>query len=48
MLNSQGSTYMAALEDMRSAVAFHVQTFGDESMDDDSSAVKAFAAGVTP
>ena len=40
----QGTTYMAALEDVRSAVAFHVQTFGDESIADDSPVIEAFVA----
>ena len=40
----QGDTYMAALEDVRSAVAFHVQTFGDESIADDSPVIEAFVA----
>lgn len=40
----QGSTYMAALEDVRSAVAFQVQTFGDESIADDSPVIDVFVA----
>ena len=40
----QGDTYMTALEDVRSAVAFHVQTFGDESIADDSPVIEAFVA----
>lgn len=40
----QGDTYVAALEDVRSAVAFHVQTFGDESIADDSPVIEAFVA----
>ena len=44
----QGNTYMAALEGVRSTVAFHVQTFGDESIVDDSPVIEAFVveAGV--
>ena len=37
---------MAAVKDVLSVVAFHVQTFSDESMDDDSSAIDAFVAGL--
>ena len=40
----QGDKYMAALEDVQSAVAFHVQTFGDESIADDSPVIEAFVA----
>lgn len=35
----QGETYEAALADARSAVAFHVETFGAEVLDDDDSPV---------
>ena len=41
----QGDTYMAALEDVRSTVVFHVQTFGDDSIPDDSPVIEAFVAG---
>ena len=40
----QGGTYMAALEDVTSAVAFHIHTFGDESIADDSPVIEAFVA----
>ena len=40
----QGKTYQAALDDVRSAVAFHVQTFGEESITDDSPVIEAFVA----
>ena len=35
----QGNTYEAALADARSAVAFHVETFGPEVLDDDESPI---------
>ena len=35
----QGETYDEALADARSAVAFHVETFGPDVLDDDGSPV---------
>ena len=35
----QGATYDEALADARSAVAFHVETFGPDVLDDDDSPV---------
>ena len=41
----QGDSYQAALDDVRSAIAFHVETFGAEALvDDDSPVVEAFVA----
>ena len=41
----QGDNYQAALDDLRSAIAFHVETFGAEALlDDDSPVVEAFVA----
>lgn len=41
----QGETYQAALDDVRSAIAFHVETFGTEALlDEDSPVVEAFVA----
>ncbi|MDD9999313.1 MAG: hypothetical protein OXQ89_16370 [Rhodospirillaceae bacterium] len=41
----QGETYQAALDDVRSAIAFHVKTFGTEALlDEDSPVVEAFVA----
>ena len=40
----QGETYQAALDDVTSAVEFHVQTFGEELITDDSSVIEAFVA----
>ncbi|MEW6751785.1 MAG: type II toxin-antitoxin system HicB family antitoxin [Candidatus Latescibacterota bacterium] len=38
----QGPTYEAALADVRSAIRFHVQTFGAEAIDDAPPVLKAF------
>ena len=40
----QGDTYQAALDDVRSAIAFHVQAFGEESITDGSPVIEAFVA----
>ena len=41
----QGDSYQSALDDLRSAIAFHVETFGAEALlDDDSPVVEAFVA----
>ena len=41
----QGDSYQAALDDVRSAIAFHAETFGPESLlDSDSPVVEAFVA----
>lgn len=41
----QGDSYQAALDDVRSAIGFHVETFGVEALvDDDSPVVQAFIA----
>ena len=37
----QGDTYEDALADVRSAIAFHIETFGDEAFADDSPVLKA-------
>lgn len=31
----QGDSYEAALRDVKSAIAFHIETFGDEVLDED-------------
>ena len=41
---AQGDTYQVALDDVRSAIAFHVQTFGEESITDGSPVIEAFVA----
>ena len=44
----QGETCQAALDDVRSAIAFHVETFGAEALlDEDFPVVEAFAAGAS-
>lgn len=41
----QGDSYQAALDDVQSAIAFHVETFGAESViDEESPVVEAFVA----
>ena len=40
----QGDSYQAVLDDVRSAVAFHVQTFGEDSITEDSPVIEAFVA----
>ena len=41
----QGDSYQAALDDVRSAIAFHAETFGPEALvDGDSPVVEAFVA----
>ena len=41
----EGDSYQAALDDVRSAIAFHVETFGPDSLlDGDSPVVEAFVA----
>ena len=41
----QGDSYQAALDDVCSAIAFYVETFGLEALvDDDSPVVEAFVA----
>jgi predicted RNase H-like HicB family nuclease len=45
----QGNTYEDALNDVKSAIKFHIETFGEEVMDTDPPVLKAFVAeaGVT-
>jgi predicted RNase H-like HicB family nuclease len=40
----QGETYEEALADVKSAIAFHIETFGDEAFADDSPVLEAFIA----
>ena len=44
----QGDTYEAALADVRSAIAFHIETFGRESLApaEDGPVLEAFVAEV--
>ena len=40
----EGDTYEEALADVRSATAFHVETFGREVLEEDSPVLEAFVA----
>lgn len=40
----QGDTYEEALADVKSAIAFHIETFGVEVLEDDSPVLEAFVA----
>ena len=40
----QGDSYEEALADVKSAIAFHIETFGDEAFQDDSPVLEAFVA----
>ena len=40
----QGSTYEEALADVRSAIAFHIETFGPAEFEQDDPVVEAFVA----
>ena len=39
-----GNSYEEALADVKSAIAFHFETFGAEVLDDDSALLEAFVA----
>jgi predicted RNase H-like HicB family nuclease len=45
----EGDTYEEALADVKSAIDFHIETFGEEVLEDDSPVLEAFVAemGVT-
>ncbi|MBI2809079.1 MAG: type II toxin-antitoxin system HicB family antitoxin [Planctomycetes bacterium] len=40
----QGDTYEEALKDVRSAIRFHIETFGVQAIDRDESILEAFVA----
>ena len=40
----EGDTYEEALTDVKSAIAFHIETFGEEVLEDDSPVLEAFIA----
>jgi len=40
----QGDTYEAALEDVKSAIQFHLETFGPEALEVDPPVLEAFVA----
>ena len=40
----QGDTYEEALADIRSAINFHIETFGNEAFESESPVLEAFVA----
>ncbi len=40
----EGDTYEDALADVRSAIAFHIETFGEEAIDSGPQPIEAFIA----
>jgi len=40
----EGDTYEDALADVRSAIRFHIETFGEDAFQDDESILEAFVA----
>ena len=40
----EGETYDDALADVKSAIRFHIETFGEEAMETDSPVLEAFVA----
>jgi predicted RNase H-like HicB family nuclease len=40
----QGETYEEALSDVKSAIKFHIETFGEEVLEVDSPVLEAFVA----
>jgi predicted RNase H-like HicB family nuclease len=43
----EGSTYEEALTDVKSAIRFHIETFGDEVLSDGAALIEAFIAEAT-
>ena len=43
----EGDSYEEALADLKSAIRFHIETFGDEVQPDDSALIEAFIAEAT-
>lgn len=43
----EGDCYEEALADVKSAIQFHIETFGDEVLPDDSPLLEAFIAEAT-
>lgn len=43
----QGNSYEEALDDVKSAIKFHMETFGPESVDMDEPVLEAFVAEAT-
>ena len=40
----EGETYEEALSDVRSAIRFHIETFGEDAFESDSPVLEAFVA----
>ncbi|MFO7882395.1 MAG: type II toxin-antitoxin system HicB family antitoxin [Kosmotogaceae bacterium] len=40
----QGDSYEEALSDVKSAIKFHIETFGDDSINDEFTILEAFVA----
>ena len=38
----QGNTYQKALDDAKSALKFHIETFGDDVLNDESPVIEAY------
>ena len=43
----EGDSYEEALTDVKSAIRFHIETFGDEVLPNDSPLIEAFIAEAT-
>jgi len=43
----EGDTYEEALADVKSAIRFHVETFGEDELESDSPILEAFVAEVS-
>jgi len=43
----EGDSYEEALADVKSAIRFHIETFGDEVLPDTSALIEAFIAEAT-
>jgi predicted RNase H-like HicB family nuclease len=43
----EGDSYEEALADVKSAIRFHIETFGDEAFPDDAALIEAFIAEAT-
>jgi predicted RNase H-like HicB family nuclease len=40
----QGDTYEEALKDVKSAISFHIETFGKEELENDTEVLEAYIA----
>jgi len=43
----EGESYEEALADVKSAIRFHIETFGNEALSEDSPLIEAFIAEAT-